>query len=190
MPGKPAPTESTGRPCRTSAISWRMRATISSAGMDMRSIGSPGPGYIRTSPNAAPSTIPTQMWRVARTPMLLGMLDSSKPHQLVEAVECRQFIALGQRGIVEHRVHEVIHRALQDHHGLPDVQQFRGLFSNDVYSQNLARFAVENQLQPPRGIAADLPARAVAVVRHAHLIRHIFVGQLLFGFAGERNLGY
>ena len=63
-----------------------------------------------------------------------------------------------------------------------------GSFADDVHAQNLARFAMKDELQPPGGIAADLPARGLAIVGHADFVGHVFLGQLLFGLAGEGDL--
>ncbi len=109
--------------------------------------------------------------------------------QLVDAVERRLLVAFGQRGIVENGVHEVIHVALQDHHGLADVEQLGSALADDVHAQNFARFAVEDQLQPAGGVAADLAARGFAIVGDAHFVGHVFVGQLLFVLADEGNFG-
>ena len=46
----------------------------------------------------------------------------------------------------------------------------------DVYKRQ-----VKDDLQASRGIAADLTASNLAVVGDAHLIRHIFIGELLLG---------
>ena len=51
------------------------------------------------------------------------------------------------------------------------------------------RFAMEDELQPSGGVAANLAAGDFAIVGHADLVRHILVGELFLGFADERNLG-
>src|SRR5438552_2565013 len=69
------------------------------------------------------------------------------PMQAAKPVERRRLVALGQGWIVEHRVHEVVHRATQRHHRLPDVHQFAGAFADNVHPQYLACIAVEDELE-------------------------------------------
>src|SRR5262245_40691610 len=143
-PGKPAPTDSMGPLRASSPICRRRMPRISLAGIAFRSIcGCPGSGYIRTAPSCVSSTMPAQRYRVASTPTLraIGLL---KPNQLVDAVKRRRLIALGQCRIIKYRFDEIIDRALQDHHRLPDVQQFGCPFADDVDAENLACLAVEN----------------------------------------------
>src|ERR1035438_3056922 len=117
------------------------------------------------------------------------ILASSNPRQLVDTVEGRHFITFGQGRIVEHGIHEIIHGAFQDHHGLADVQQLAGALADDVYAQQFPRFSMEDQLEPASGIAANLAARGLAIIGQAHFVRRVFFGQLFFGLTDERNLG-
>jgi hypothetical protein len=55
--------------------------------------------------------------------------------QLVRAIHRREFVALGQRRIVEHVADQVAHRAVQVHHQLPDVHEFAGLLADDVHAE-------------------------------------------------------
>ncbi len=64
-----------------------------------------------------------------------------------------------------------------------------GAFADDVHAENLARVAMEDELQAAGGVAANLAARGLAIVGHADFVGHVFVGQLLFGFADEADLG-
>src|SRR5215469_8670248 len=110
------------------------------------------------------------------------------PMQTPETVERRRLVTLGQGGVVENRLDKVVDGASQGHDRLADVHQFAGSFADDVYAQNLARVAVEDEFQPARRVAANLPARDLAIIRHAYLVRHILIGQLLLGFADEADL--
>ena len=114
---------------------------------------------------------------------------SSNPRQFVDTVEGRHLIAFGQGRIVEYGIHEIIHGAFQDHHGLADVQQLAGALADDVHAQQFARLAMENQLEPAGGIAANLAARGLSIVGQAHFVRRVLLGQLFFGLPDERNLG-
>src|ERR1044072_3322828 len=89
---------------------------------------------------------------------------SSEARELVDAVEGGSLVALGERRVVEDRVDEVVNRALQDHHGLADVQNLGRALADDVDAEDFARLAVENNLQPARRVAANLAARDLAVV--------------------------
>ena len=109
--------------------------------------------------------------------------------QASKAIEGRHLVALRQRRIVEDRIDEIVHRAAQRHDGLADVDQFAGAFADNVDAQHLARVTVKDQFEPTGRVAADLPARCLAVVGHAHFIRNILVGQLLLGLANKADLG-
>ena len=125
--------------------------------------------------------------RVART--LCGHALFLVAVQAAEAVKCRGLVALGESGVVEDRVDEVVDGAAQDHHGLADVHQFAGAFADDVDAQNLARVAMEDELEAAGGVAANLAASDFAIEGHADFVGNIFVGELLFGFADEADFG-
>ena len=61
-------------------------------------------------------------------------------------------------------------------------------FADDVDAQQLFGFAMKDHLQAAGGVAANLAARNLAIIRHADLVGDIFVGELLFGLADEGNL--
>src|SRR5277367_970529 len=42
-------------------------------------------------------------------------------------------------------------------------------------------------LKTARGVAPDLASRDLAIISHAHFIRNVFVGELLFRLSDERN---
>jgi len=54
--------------------------------------------------------------------------------QPIDAVEGRSFIALRQRGVVEHIVDEVIDLAPVGQHRLTDVDDFAGVLTDDMHS--------------------------------------------------------
>src|SRR5271166_3901639 len=111
-----------------------------------------------------------------------------KPGQAIHAVKRGCLVALGQSGIVEHGIDEIVYGALQHHHRLSDVHQLRRALADNVHAQDLPRLAVKNQLQPPRRVAAYLSARNLPVVRYAHFVRYVFLGKLLFRLADEGDL--
>ena len=69
------------------------------------------------------------------------------------------------------------------------MQQLAGTFADDVNAQKRVVFAMEDDLQPPSRVSADLAAGDLAVVGHTDLVGHIFLGKLLFGLADEADLG-
>ena len=75
-----------------------------------------------------------------------------------------RFVALGQRGIVEHGIDEIIHGAPEDHDRLADVQQFGCAFADDVDAQNMPRLAMKDDFEPAGSIAANLSAGDLAII--------------------------
>src|ERR1700733_11613513 len=190
-PGKPTPTQSIFPPLADSRTCCPIRSTISSAVMACGSWCWPGSGKSRTGPlNTLSSTTPIAICRVASTPIVCPIVDIStlQTRQFVQAVERGGLITLGQRRIVENGIHKVIHGPLQDHDRLADMQQLGCPFSDDVDAEDFPGLAMKDQLQAAGSVAADLAARDLAIVSHAHLVGRIFLGQLLFGLTDKRNL--
>src|ERR1700743_2601126 len=106
----------------------------------------------------------------------------------IEPIKGGELITLGQRGVVEHRFHEVIELAAQRHNRLPNVQQLAGAFADDMDAKNGMRLPVKNNFQAPGSIAADLSTGDFAIVGYAYLVRNVLFGKLLLGFPDERNL--
>ncbi len=67
------------------------------------------------------------------------------------------------------------------------MNQLRRTFADDVHTEQRPRLPVEQDLQTPRGVAADLPARDLAVIREPDFVGHVLVGQLLLGAPDERD---
>ena len=103
------------------------------------------------------------------------MTDGLIP-QPVYPIKRRRLLALRQRGIVKHGIHIITHLAAKGHNRLPNVNLFAGALANDVHAQQLARLIMENELKQASGVANDLPARDLAVLRLAHLVRHARLG--------------
>src|SRR5882757_1824566 len=111
-----------------------------------------------------------------------------RPGKPINAVKRGSLIALGEGGVIEHRIDKVVQCTAEGHDGLPDVQQFAGALAYDMHSQKMPRLAMKNNLQTAGGIAPDLPAGNLAIICDAHFVRHIFVGELLLGLADKRDL--
>ena len=62
-------------------------------------------------------------------------------------------------------------------------------FADDVHAQQLARFAVEQQLEHAGVVAGDLAAGDFAEAGHADFVRHSLFGELLFVLADHRDFG-
>ena len=92
--------------------------------------------------------------------------------QLVQSVEGGDLIALGHGRIVEDRVAEVVDRAAERHHRLPDVYDFGRGFADAMHTEELSRVPVEQQLQQSRLIADDLPAGDLPESGDSDFIRH------------------
>src|SRR5579884_736996 len=166
-----------------------------SAGRESSASGeSPLSGYALTLPaTLPPSTSAAAMCSITSAPAvrffpLIFCSRRSQFRQLIQPIERRRLVAFRQRRIVEYRVHEILHRSLQREHRLPDVQQFRRPFSNDVHTQQLFRLRLEDQLQSSRRISANLPARNLPEIRNPDFVRHSRIRQLLFRLPNKRNL--
>src|SRR5271155_2416815 len=118
------------------------------------------------------------MASVITTPMVFAMFALFhlwsvlfKFRQAIDAVKGGSLIALSQGGIVKHRIDEVVYLAAQSHNSLTDMHQLRRALANNMHAENLPRFAMKDQFQPPCCVAADLAARDFAIIRYADFIR-------------------
>src|SRR5437899_1442208 len=89
------------------------------------------------TPTTSPARVSSSMADYSGTTASSDAISGPALPQLIDAVERRLLVALGQRRVIEHRVDEVVDRSLEDHHRLPDVQQLRRAFADDVYPENL-----------------------------------------------------
>ena len=64
-------------------------------------------------------------------------------NQSIHTIESRRLITLGQRRIIENRVDEIIDRAAESHHRLPDVDQFARALADDMHAQQLVILAMK-----------------------------------------------
>src|SRR5271170_2215530 len=135
------------------------------------------------------------MASVITTPMVFAMFALFhlwsvlfKFRQAIDAIKGGRLVALSQGGIVKHRIDEVVYLAAQSHDSLTDVHQLRRALANNVHAQNLPRFAMKDQFQPPGCIAANLPAGNFAIIRYADFIGNVFFRELFFCLANEGNL--
>src|SRR5947209_2397749 len=191
IPGNPAPIASMIWPCASASISRRITCAIASAGIPSNaSADEPCSGYIRREPCSRWfSTIPATTWSAVVTPMVRrivsSFLVSLKFRQLIQSVKSGGLVAFRQGRIIENRIHKIVHRSAQDHHGLPDVQQLGRALANDVHAQHQLRLAMEDNLQPAGSIAANLPASDLPIIRHADLVWNILIRQLFFRLADK-----
>ena len=110
-------------------------------------------------------------------------------NQPVDPVKGSGLVTFRQRWIVEHRVDEVIDRAAEGHHRLPDVDQLAGAFADDMHTQQFVILAVKNQLEHADGVADDLSARDLFVIGFANFVGDARLGQFFFVGADGGYLG-
>src|SRR5258708_1771348 len=143
------------------------------------------------------TTSPAEMPSVKMTPIVFAMSYSASPGtrvfllelaDAIQPVESRNFITFRERWVVEDCIHEIIQLSAQRHHRLTDVQQLARALADDVHAKDRMRHPVEDQLQPSRGIPADLSARNLAIVRHADLVGNVLLGQLLLRLPDKADL--
>src|SRR6185369_12849836 len=190
IPGAPIPIAEISAPSAAFSISRRRKSPKLPAGISASaSPRSPSSGYRRMGPRTRlSSTRPTATLSPAiRTPIACRMIHLELA-ELVQAVERGRFIALCQSGIVEDCVHKILHGPFERHDSLSDVKQLAGSLAYDMHAEDLFGFAVEDQLQPPGGVAANLTSCNFAIIRDSHFVRDVVVGKLLFGLADERYL--
>src|SRR5438445_6109113 len=205
IPGNPIPMASIFSFPATFSTCPRMQSAIPSEGIDCSgSSDCTVSGKMFSGPKTLlPSTRPAAICSITKTPTVLRIMflpifaiklrrnhfpfGPSAPNQFVDPVERSGLVAFRQRRIIENRVHEIFHRTLQREHRLPDVQQFRGAFANDVHAEQFLGRRIEEQLQPSRGVAANLPTRNFAEIRHPDFVRNALVRELLFGLSDKRN---
>jgi hypothetical protein len=61
------------------------------------------------------------------------------PAHAVEPIESGGFIALGERRVIEHGIHEIVDLAAEGQHRLADVNQLASALADDVHAKQLAR---------------------------------------------------
>src|SRR5260370_1644843 len=217
IPVNPMPTAAIFSAPATFSTSPRMQSAMSAEGIDCKgSSDCAVSGKVLSGPTTLlPSTRPAAICSITSTPTVLpivlppiffnqkslspspycqnsptfSFLCLSARRQFGAPLEPRGLVALRQRRIIENRVHKIFHCAFQREHRLPDVQQFRSAFADDVHAEQFLGRGIEQQLQSSRGVAANLAARNFAEIRHADFVRNAFVRELLFGFSDEGNLG-
>jgi len=69
------------------------------------------------------------------------------------------------------------------------MQQFGRAFADDVHAQQFFGIGIENQLQPPGSVAANLAARDLPEKCDAYFVGDAFFGQLLFSLAMKEISG-
>src|SRR6266581_4080513 len=88
--------------------------------------------------------------------------------ETADAVEGGRFVAFGEGWVIEDRVDEVVNGTAKDHDRLADVDQFRRALAKDVNAEDLARIAMEDELETARGVATNLAPGSLTVICHAY----------------------
>src|SRR3989304_6862446 len=121
-----------------------------------------------------------------------GILAPALPPGIISAeaiysIEGRRLVTLRQCRVVEDGLHKIIYAAAEGQHRLPDVHELTRALADDVHPQQLARLQMEDELEQAGAVADDLPARDLAVLGFANLVRDAPVGQLFLGAAHHRD---
>src|SRR3569833_2185637 len=109
--------------------------------------------------------------------------------QAAEPIKGCGFVALGEGWVVEDGVDEVLDCAAEDHDCLANVDLLAGAFADDVDAENFARFSLEDELEAPGSVPADLASGSFAIESHANFVGDVLVSELLFSFADETDFG-
>src|SRR5687767_7910348 len=84
-----------------------------------------------------------------------------------EAVVGGVLVGVGERRVIEDHVDEQIDRAAELDGGLADVHELAGALADHVDADDLARFALDDELGNAVEVAGNLAARIVLVERAA-----------------------
>src|SRR5207249_8415408 len=87
-------------------------------------------------------------------------------------------------------VKEKVQSSPKGKHSLPDVNQLRRPFANDVHSEKLLCLAMEQELQHSVRVAYDIAPCDFAIARDTHLVGDLRSRQLLLGLPHVRNFRY
>src|SRR5215813_4772770 len=102
--------------------------------------------------------------------------------QLIQSIQRRDLVGLGERRVVEHRVPEVLDRRASVHNRLSDVNELRRPLADDVNAEQLETPRIKQELQPSGLVAENLPSRKFLVPGDPDLVRNLFLRQLPLGF--------
>src|SRR4030095_5658009 len=104
-------------------------------------------------------------------------------------MESGGLVTFRQCRVYKSRMDEILHRPAQDQDCLADMKNLRGAFPDDMHTEERFGLAMENQLEAPGRIPANLPARYLAIVSNTYLVRNVLFGELFLGLSYEGNLG-
>src|SRR5882757_10144266 len=133
----------------------------------------------------SPATILEDTTTPIVLPMRPPLPSVRRPGKPINAVKGGSLIALGKGGVIEHRIDKVVQCTAEGHDGLPDVQQFAGTLAYDMHSQKMPCLAMKDNLQAAGGVAPDLAAGNLAIIRDTHFVGHIFVRELFLSLADK-----
>src|SRR5262245_57477082 len=80
--------------------------------------------------------------------------------QLIQSIQRRDLVGLGERRVVKHRVPEVLDCRARVHNRLSDVNEFRRPLADDVDAEQLQIPRIKQELQPSGLVAENLPSRS------------------------------
>ena len=91
--------------------------------------------------------------------------------QLVQPIQRRDLVRLGQRRVVEDVVDEVIDGSIERHDGLADVDQLGGAGADGVHAEDRVIVLVDQELEHAVVVAEQLAAGEFAVLGDAGFVR-------------------
>src|SRR5699024_4564262 len=94
----------------------------------------------------------------------------------IVAVQGRDSVRFGHGWVVEgsvDEVHQTVGIAFLRHDGLPDMDDFSGLITKAVNSEQLQGFSVKQQLQHPGRLTGNLGTSEIFEESMANLVRYL-----------------
>src|SRR5262249_11817833 len=108
--------------------------------------------------------------------------------QLVDRVECGDFVGLGEGGVVEDGVDELVDGAAAGHDRLAEVDEFGGVRAEDVDAEEAAGVGGDEEVEHAVAVADDLAAGQFAVAGDADLVGDRGGGQGILGLPAVTDL--
>lgn len=90
--------------------------------------------------------------------------------QAVPNIECRDFVPLGKRGVIETVLDEVVDRSTQIEHRLAYVDKLARAFAHDVDSEQFSRGAIADHFKDTIVHSHDVTTRGLAEASDAAFI--------------------
>ena len=116
-------------------------------------------------------------------PVFYSSLENS-----IQAIQCGNPVGFRHGRVIERGIDEVVQRvglSFLIHDRLADVNDFCGLVTETVDTQNLAGLPVEQDFQHAYRFSGNLRAGQILEERLSNLVRHLGFSQFTLGFPTE-----